>query len=207
MIAATSWKGSICFWDLEAGKLIKKQRNKYAGLQLTSDGHQAISRSGNGRVLWEMETGKKIRTIVGASSGLMGSLISPHNRWVCEISPFKYKDLRGEVQAVRPWTDEDAPYTGSGRVDFSWIDDERLTTWRHVRRDDGKQVWCEVLVWSLHPLKITAVAQLERRQMLIDGGPQSTVRGEIYRLAAASDGRTIFLGDGDAHVYAFNVPS
>ena len=176
--AASSWKGSVCFWDLEAGVLIKKHRNKFCGVQLAADERNWMTRSSSGMVLWDVDTGKKERALPMEKDAFTTS----GNRDVFIASPIEFGGRPGEILATRVWTEEDVPYSSPIQSEFASLGKHLIATWRLYR---------EVVVWSLRPLQVVAAT--------------SAVAGESYRMVALNED-TLLVGNSDAHVYAFRIP-
>jgi hypothetical protein len=153
-----------------------------------------------------VESGEKIREIAGVDTSSLGNyLISPDCRYVCEVAPFKGRNQRGEVISVRAWTDQDAPYTGTGRIDFAWFGADRLVCWRNLIAP-SQIATCEVRLWALDPLHLIGAAEVEPLLLPSENESEPVRRAvQFFRIAADVDQKMIFAGDGNAHVYAFLV--
>lgn len=204
--AASSWKGSVCFWDLESGVLIRKHRNKSAGVRFTPDGLRALTRGGTGYVLWDLETGKKISAIAGATERVLGEeIISPTNSLVAKVAPFKRHNQQGEVCSVSKWMADDMPFTETQLVNYAWYDDDRLATWRDVLETDTITTG-EIRLWTLNPLKLIGASKVEPPLLPIQNEDKPARRAvQFYRIVTAESLRMVFAGDGNAYVYGFQV--
>ena len=189
-----------------------------AAVAVTLDGHRAVSGSEYGTLkVWDLETGRKERTLSGHSEWVSGVAVTPDGRWAISASwdrTLKVWDLktgweehtlsghRAGVSAVAVTPD------GRRAISASW--DRTLKVW------DLKTGWEEHTL-SGHRAGVSAVAVTPDGRWVVSGSRDGTLKvwdlqtgqemamvaldGAIHQVAVAPDNVTIVAGGTVGNVY------
>jgi WD40 repeat protein len=179
-------EGIIWLVDPATGKEIGKlvgQQNWVMALSFSADGRTLASQHGNTICLWEVQAGKKLRTIEGGASGQDNIALAPDGKTVAQGDFFRGVVHLWDVASGKELRQMPGHKQGAYGVAFS-PDGKMLAS---VGGDSA------VFLWD------TATGQLLRR---LDGH-----RGWARYVAFSPDSRLVFSGGDDRMVRVWEVAS
>lgn len=109
--AVSAWPGAVCFWDLEEGKLIKKQPNKlkagsYSHVFVNPERTRAYVRAEVGVNTWEIATGKLLGNSADKPVKDGQAFVTRDRAWLYFMEPGEGTKAP-KITSVRPYDGED----------------------------------------------------------------------------------------------------